>query len=412
MGFWKRLSGTTPERRERKGDTLFHKGEYGYAKMEYEAALELIERQGTGDVGSGHRVRDKILHSSEALALMRKKEADEMFDSEYYEAAEEAYLLTLELTRDPKLKEAIRSRLRHFGNRQGHDDPEPLPGVRSEDEPLPPHPHTDEYFTALCSALPDHMSRAYQTYGEAFRVGYIALNEGDFALASEALERAAEESPGEDTFIPLEIGTAYLNLERYEQAIAVVEQFLAHHPDSLHGYRVLCECLWATGAFDETHEALVSAPEPLRDSLPVQLLHGETFFRAGRYEDAESCYRALIAEHGRDQSILRPLALTHEARDDRREARELYGELMGGARMSGRAPDPFVKARFADLSLDAGDTSTAVLELYLSLVQEDPAHLGHYYEQIIRIYTDRGDEQEARRFRAVADGLGETRDDI
>jgi hypothetical protein len=49
--------------------------------------------------------------------------------------------------------------------------------------------------------------------------------------------------------------------------------------------------------------------------------------------------------------------------------------------------------------------TTEILELYLSLAQESPAHATGYFEKVSRIYTAQGNEKEARRFRAIAEKL-------
>jgi hypothetical protein len=49
-----------------------------------------------------------------------------------------------------------------------------------------------------------------------------------------------------------------------------------------------------------------------------------------------------------------------------------------------------------------GEYSSHVLELYLSLVQEDPAERGGYYQKISQIYALQGNNREARRFEDLA----------
>jgi hypothetical protein len=42
------------------------------------------------------------------------------------------------------------------------------------------------------------------------------------------------------------------------------------------------------------------------------------------------------------------------------------------------------------------------MEMYLSLVQEDPENSPLYFQKISRIYASMGNEEEARRFRVFA----------
>ena len=68
----------------------------------------------------------------------------------------------------------------------------------------------------------------------------------------------------------------------------------------------------------------------------------------------------------------------------------------------GSSRDAYAKQRFADLSLEQGDYSSTVLELYLSLLQEDPSRRADYYEKISRIYAAQGNDAEAERFEGFA----------
>ena len=50
-----------------------------------------------------------------------------------------------------------------------------------------------------------------------------------------------------------------------------------------------------------------------------------------------------------------------------------------------------------------GDHTVGILELYLSLIQEDPDNRKDYYRKISRIYASMGNKNEAGRFRAFAE---------
>ena len=64
--------------------------------------------------------------------------------------------------------------------------------------------------------------------------------------------------------------------------------------------------------------------------------------------------------------------------------------------------DPFVKRKFADISFELGQGSSAILEIYLSLTQEDPENNPFYFQRVSRIYALLGNEEEARRFQLFA----------
>jgi tetratricopeptide (TPR) repeat protein len=405
MEFFKLFAGKSPEDVEKKADALFDAGEYGLAKMEYENGLERWRKDAHGIGGLGERLKEKLRKTRELLAQRHRQEGLEIMDSEYYEAAEESFRLALELTQDPSLIQELRVLLDEIEHRSGADQasPEldPGPFKREGQEVAGPGPGDDEYFAALCSDLPEPVLREFYQYGMPFRQGYLALNEGNFQVAAEKLHQAMEENP-EASFISIELATAYLNLEKYHEARALAEQFLRDHPDSPKGYQILCEVLWAVQEFDTVLERLNSCPPILAESLPILLLRGETLLRAQRLEEAERLYERELNSQGWHPDIARLLARAYEARGKKAEARDIFGTLLAACRACGSPGDTFAKQRFSDLSLELGDYSPSVLELYLSLVQEDPSQRADYYQKISRIYAAQGNEAEARRFEGFA----------
>jgi tetratricopeptide (TPR) repeat protein len=260
---------------------------------------------------------------------------------------------------------------------------------------------------ALCGALPEEMRLAYVSYGPSFQAGYLALNRGDFELAAGALSRAMDEKPSPDSFIPLELGTALLNLKRLDEARGLLQTFLAHHPDALPGYQVLCEVFWEMGAFDLAEALLESCPEDLQSTLAYVLLRGESLSQAGRPSDAVAYYEAFMKAHGRYDALLKALAGLYETLGDLVGARDLYIEIMNQCHSCHTRVDSLVQRRLADIRFDLGERSTTVLESYLSLAREDPFDQPLYFDRISQIYTSMGNEAEARRFSQFARQAGE-----
>ena len=409
MGILKIFSGKNPEEYEQKGDACFEEQHYGLAKIEYESALSKLERKSPGDIDFRTRLDQKIMQSKEALAVQHRKTGEELIDAALYEEAEEILRLAMELTGEAGVKVELEQRLqdiqKYFANKEVDDLPHVDLQERDAEEPRY-QVQGDDYFGILCGSLPEEIQKAYYTYGDAFRAGYVALNQGDFELAVAQLSQAMEENPWPHSFIPLELATAYLNLSRHDAARSLLEGFIKEHPDSVQAYSLLCEILWEMEEFDQIHTLLDACPPGLGDSLPIQLLRGETLFKARRYEEAEALYLDYLRSYDWDENIARSLARTYEALGENESACELYGEIMGECRGCGARVDPFIKQRYADLCLDSGDYSTRILELYLSLVHEDPDNRTQYYRKVSRIYSALGHEEEAQRYRAFADNSG------
>jgi len=408
MGFFNLFSAKNPHDFEQKGDMYFQTGGPGKAKIEYEAALAKLEKISPDNAEFKIRLGQKIRQSKEALALEHKQSADVFLEAAYYEDAREYYELALELTENADLSTAIDTCLQEIEDCTVKKEQKEIPGIiRPAEKVIEPvnREHDDEYFTALCGPLPDNIRKAYQGYGDIFKKGYIALNQGEYGQAAKQLSLAMTEHPSPDSFIPLELATAYLNLEKYEEAQLLLEAFVENQPKVLPGYQLLCEIFWETKAFDTADKLLSSIPEELKESVSVYLLRGETFFRRQNYSQAKTMYLDFLQSFGWHEHIARALARTLEAGGEMEKARQLYGEILSNCRSCSSRVDPFIKRKFADLSLEAGLYSTNILEHYLSLVQEDPGRAVEYHQKISHIYSALGNEAEARRFELIAKTL-------
>ena len=76
---------------------------------------------------------------------------------------------------------------------------------------------------------------------------------------------------------------------------------------------------------------------------------------------------------------------------------------MNGCQGCGTRIDPLIKQKYADISLETGDYSTDILEIYLGLVQEIPENRTDYYQKISMIYELNGNQEETRRFKSFAE---------
>mgnify|MGYP000750713109 CR=1 FL=1 len=122
---------------ENEGDELFAADLWGKAKIEYERALQKLERTEAPDPDFKARLQKKIRSAKEALARGHKRSADDMLDSGFYDDARELYLLAMELTEDPELQFELEEKfeLLDFQHLQGpwhHNHPHKvLPGFAS-----------------------------------------------------------------------------------------------------------------------------------------------------------------------------------------------------------------------------------------------------------------------------------------
>jgi tetratricopeptide (TPR) repeat protein len=409
MGFFRVFSGKTPEELEQQGDALLEKGAYGSAKVEFEKALDKWGKKPGQDSGFKPRLEEKIGRCREALAAEHLQTAENLMEAGEYREAGELLHLALELTGNLGLRADIEKMLAD-AERDAADviDEAIYYGYDSRDEANKegeePDPASsgDDYFVALCHALPDAEQDAYLDYGDSFRRGFIALNQGDFESAATLLAQAMEEHPAADSYIPLELATAYFNLGRTEEARSLMENTLTTHPESPRVYSVFCDILWERREFERARKLLDGCPEELQNSGLIHLLRGETYYQEGNYREAQSFYLETLKSYGWDENIARALARTYEALGMVTEARDIYGEIMVSCQGCGRRADPAIKRKFADTSFETGERSTNLLEIYLSLSQEDSDDRRDYYQKISQIYESAGNLKEARRFQVIA----------
>jgi tetratricopeptide (TPR) repeat protein len=256
---------------------------------------------------------------------------------------------------------------------------------------------------ALFAPLPDKVQQAYRSYGDDFITGYLALNEGDFETAADFLARAMKANPGADSYIPLELATAYLNLGQTDDARQLLERFVRDCPDALPAYQMLCEIYWEQGRHDSAQALLSAVPSPLTASVAVILLQGETLSRSGDPEGAKTLYRYFLKDYGWHDRVAQALADVYEEGSEVEEARGLYGELVSRCSGCGSRVDPQVRQKYADLCYASGDFTSTVIEAYLTLAREMPQYAAENYDKVSRIYAAKGNTTEARRFRSFSE---------
>jgi tetratricopeptide (TPR) repeat protein len=222
MGLLNIFSSKNPENYEIKGDKFVETGAYGKAILEYEHALQRLEKTAPWDDGFRQNLQEKMQSCRESLALEHKKTAEDMLEAGYDEDARQYIQLALELTENSDIIGDLETHKREIESRalEGIQIEEPEveiadPEYDRDDEAVDGD-SDDEYFTALVGTLPEDIQKAYLDYGDAFKKGYAALNLGDFESAATFLSQALEENSDPQNYIPLELATACLNLGKFE----------------------------------------------------------------------------------------------------------------------------------------------------------------------------------------------------
>lgn len=405
MKLFEIFKGKDPERQEAQGDLLFKSGAFGQAKLEYESAVEKLRKETANDARIPE-LDNKILRCREALAAEHRKRGEDLVDGGYFDEAREYYSLALDLTQDEGLKEELRRDLRIVESRQAEvvfDEPPEAASLEPEipERVIPEFESEDECVEALFNALPDELRDIYMNYGENFKTGCAALHQGRFKEAVDRLSLALDENPAPDSYVRLELATAYLNLKRHEEALALLNEFAPRNAPAM-TCRMLCEIYWETGSYDRALAFLESLPEDQHAEPFFCELQGGTLYRAGKHRQAESLYLDFLRKGGWDRSIGQALAETYEAVGDYDNARELYGRVISSCMGCRVTVEPEILRKYADLSMETGIQDEKILEIYLGLAEKDPENAASYYGKISRIYAALGHAKESRRFQQIA----------
>jgi tetratricopeptide (TPR) repeat protein len=412
MGLFSFLAGKSPEDMEIVGDNYIKVKEYGAAKVEFESALAKAKAKFPEKQNLIDRLLEKINQTKESLAIFHKQSAQHLAASGNYKEAEDLLALALELTQNTRLKEEISAILKKLIKEKKMDYPEASNTMDTtttidtsgsepdhfiiQDEVV----DEDEYFLVLCHAQAEDVQAAYQNYGQQFKEGFIALNRGEFETALKKLSEAMDENSSPHHLIPLELATAQINLGQYDHARRLLEQFVKDNPEVLRGYQILCDIFWVIGDYDRAVNLIAGCPDKLKETFPIQFLLGETLYQMERYPDAEKIFQACLDNFGENEIATRSLAKTYEAMGEMKKACDIYGGILKGCTRCGARTDPFVKRRYADLCYASDERSQRLLELYLSLVQEDPDNKLEYFQRIHGLYEALGDMKEARRYQS------------
>lgn len=410
MAFFKIFSGPSPDKIEQKGDALFSAEQWGSAKIAYERALHKLEKAAEDNTSHIQRLRVKISDACNALSREHLQNATALAEGGFFKDARELLQLAGEIAQSPVLKQnaadqhnrvdQMEAESRHAAKEdyEVFEAPAAPLSVDADEMPL----LSEEDFTALCETLPPEVRQAYLNYGDYFKTGYIALNSGDFKAAVTLLELAAEQHPEPDSYIPLALATAYLNLENDSKAETVLQTFLAHHPDALPAYQLLCEIYWERRQFSNVDTLLAAVPNALIDTYAFMLLKGENLYQSGNLEDARLFYSDYLNHHQWDETVALALARIAEDMQNPDTALSLYEQVINRCTSCQSSADPLVRHKYAELRFENGSAGNDILEIYLALARELPEHAALYYQRISKIYADQGNLVEAERFKRFA----------
>ncbi len=393
MAFLKRFFGGDPGRDLDRAAALLESGEP-------EKALELARRAGKRAApADAERVRRLVEEARAAVASAALEKASLAEASEYFEDAAEWIEVAAEHTEDAARRselEALRRSLlerAQAAEQETWEPPEPEPDTDTQTE-LDPGVH----YQALIDMLVEDVAERYHARLPAFRLAYVALNEGRVAEAHEAFEALAT-ATGEDPVLLFERGRGRLAVDRAEAAAA---DFEAAWPEL--GDRALdlagelsvpgqwAEAMLAQDRPEPVIERLAELADPI-DAAPLAEHYAQALLAAERYGEARDFLAAAITRNSARDRFAYLLAQALEQLGERAAAIDCLETAIAPSCASGCKPRPKYLPSFralASLYLEDESRSERVRELMTQLAQakggrldsRDHSLLARYYEQI------------------------------
>ena len=403
MGFFSFLGGKSPEEIELAGDKFLKAGEYGVAKLEYEKAAQKAQSRFPEKESLIARLHQKITDAKEFLATAHIANSQELMAAGNDKDALDLLHLALELTGEDQKKEAIQNLIHAHAANSGQAAHRKEPAGMASSDLDEGDELDDDYFFVLINALPEDIRAAYQGYSPAFRQGYVALNNGDFETAATQLSLAMSLPEPDQPLIPLELATALVHLDQHDRARHLLETFISKNSEDIRAYQTLCDIYWMTEDFDAAMNLIENCPAQIRDTFPIKMLLGETFYQMGQYSAAKDLFAALEKTAGENELVSRALARAWEAIGETETARDIYARILNGCARCGVRLDPFIRQRYAELCFACGERSERLLNLYLSIIQDDPDNKESHYERVYELYTALGEQAEAARYKRLMD---------
>ena len=307
LGLLDRLLGRSFEALRGRGDRLFERGEYGLARMEYQAA---VGRAAADEAGRA-AVEERLRACNATLFSARTQRAAALEDGGHGEEAAQLYREALELAGDDGEREQAFLAIRRVEARLEAE-------AAAEDEPLEAEGADflgdcveDRLELHLLALDDDELAAEYRSLGPELAAAFVALEEGRGEEAVGPLEALLAE--GAPLLVRRELGRALALVARAGEAVPHLRAWLDEAPEDVPALHALADALAEAEGLQAAVDALAPALDARPDAVTLRLRLAELLLAQEEAGEAIELLEEGVAEAPGTISLHRALGVARAA---------------------------------------------------------------------------------------------------
>ncbi len=299
-----------------KGEGWATEGEWGLALQEYRSALQRVK-----DDEARAQVEAAIAKAQGVLFGEAREKAATLLAAGKGEVARQAIALA---ERHAVGEEALSEVEALKKQARALDEVEEM-GVAPllDDAELPPG--YDEWLILL-GALEEEQAAHYESLGEAFRLGWMALHAGEVTEALAHLEAAAK-THADDGYVACEYGRALFAADKLSEAAEAMARADTLADDVIYIKLHRVEVLWALEDFATAEAVLQAAHDLDEEDRRVFRAIGEHALRSGDVDPGIEAVELMLEDAPNDIGLLRMAGALNQAKGNL-EAALRYFEMV------------------------------------------------------------------------------------
>lgn len=377
----------------KRAESYIASGHWGEARLELARALK-----GLKDPGDPRKeeIEKMQKHVTCRLAQSHEEEGDHLLDSGLEDPARDRFHLALTLFADEEDRQRVEGKLSRDAagppsemQRFFLDEYYPTGQGSSSGTPAPLEGDPLEYFEVLVNTLDPDRAEAYRSLGEAFALGYVYTNHGDYERAVGHYEEALQAHPGH-SLVHKEFGRALLFHGASERAVEELTAAREGLSDDLGLTHLLASAYTEKGETDVVLQVLKEAQSKYPKEIETYLMVGDVYVKTGEMDKAKEAYEEALKidpEFPEAHSRLGSWATTQ---GDETLAVEHFSEAVE----NGNSVQDMVA--LAELYLREDQDPEGALGLLNKALYYDPEKRWFYLVRIGEIYLKKGWDEKAR----------------